>query len=213
MLLQDNVLVSDDGHALITDFGLSSIEVTSQLEGVIQKGGTPRWMAPELVTAEQVLQATKSCDIWSFACLCYEVREFNLAPCSHFDNSPQILARKKPFHQYTTDAGLIFAMLRREIPLRPVLSEGRGCEEINDQMWNWLVTCWNYFPEGRPTCEDLQISIKTVGTWDDGREATREDEARTALEFHRETSYTEVDYARVENILVQVSTNLSVSPP
>ncbi len=68
LVYKQNVLVSDDERALITDFGLSSIVATTALT---PGGGTTRFMAPELLIGNGKI--TESCDIWSFACLCYEV--------------------------------------------------------------------------------------------------------------------------------------------
>lgn len=64
--------MSDDGRALITDFGLSHIGVATTKQ-TTTCGGTTRWMAPELL--DDILdKPTKECDVWSFGCLCYEVR-------------------------------------------------------------------------------------------------------------------------------------------
>lgn len=70
------MLLSDEGRALITDFGLSSIAMTTaKLTPVTFPGGTIRWTAPELLKGDDDdVRLTKACDVWSFGCLCYEVR-------------------------------------------------------------------------------------------------------------------------------------------
>ncbi|KIO04986.1 hypothetical protein M404DRAFT_530662 [Pisolithus tinctorius Marx 270] len=63
----DNVLIAQDGRALLTDFGLSihlnsSFTMTTHLPC----GGSLRWMAPELADSTEGMHATVESDIWSF---------------------------------------------------------------------------------------------------------------------------------------------------
>jgi serine/threonine protein kinase len=57
--------------AMIADFGISNVVMT---HASVQKnaGGTIKWMAPELLEDDDQW-ATVHSDIWSFACICYEV--------------------------------------------------------------------------------------------------------------------------------------------
>ena len=92
---QNNILVDDDGHAILTDFGLS--KVIEELAGptgntTSMLGGTIRWQAPELIFdkheedgEEGHSRKSGSClslssDVWSFACTAYEVRVFTSNP-------------------------------------------------------------------------------------------------------------------------------------
>lgn len=86
MFLQTNILVSDDQRALIADFGTSSIA------GAPSTGGSSRWMAPEVLlhlVDDEIGAASKPWDIWSFACLCYEVRTFEPTPCDPSLTAPK----------------------------------------------------------------------------------------------------------------------------
>ena len=78
---QVNVLVNRSGRACLADFGLanlvdenilcwSSIQTTEH-----HSSGTLRWQAPELIDppADKSARATPASDIYSFACVCYEV--------------------------------------------------------------------------------------------------------------------------------------------
>jgi len=86
-LVQNNVLVDDDGRGLLTDFGLSKVieELASPSGNMTTEsmhGGTIRWQGPELMfdpeEDEGVISsvppiASPASDVWSFACTAYEV--------------------------------------------------------------------------------------------------------------------------------------------
>ncbi|KZV93908.1 kinase-like protein, partial [Exidia glandulosa HHB12029] len=70
-----NVLVSDDGVARLSDFGLSAVLYRQYSAGrmdVQTEGGTCRWMAPELFVEDRPRQTVAS-DIWACGCLVIEV--------------------------------------------------------------------------------------------------------------------------------------------
>ncbi|KAF8119599.1 kinase-like domain-containing protein [Boletus edulis] len=84
-----NILISDEGHALISDFGLSTVveelSLTNATLRAAQLGTSllaesTRWMAPELIHSliEDIDGApcpvTRESDVFSFACVCLEVR-------------------------------------------------------------------------------------------------------------------------------------------
>ncbi len=62
------------GHALLCDFGLSRI-----LDGLpsghttSMQGGTPRYLAPELVDPDDDVFPTTNSDVFAFACTCVQV--------------------------------------------------------------------------------------------------------------------------------------------
>ncbi|KAG6328228.1 hypothetical protein ID866_10860, partial [Astraeus odoratus] len=62
-----NILISDDGRALLADFGHSRI-VDPSLSSMAYEhptGGTLRWMSPELLTYTHC-GPTPASDVWSF---------------------------------------------------------------------------------------------------------------------------------------------------
>lgn len=69
-------MVSNDGCALLGDFGVVPIERASGLNITQPDGTSARWSAPELIDSDnkgnKILPTRKS-DIWSFGCVCYEV--------------------------------------------------------------------------------------------------------------------------------------------
>lgn len=72
---QLNVLISADGHALLADFGLSSLVDSSfSLSINAPSAGTMRWMSPEVI--ENYGTATAEGDVWAFgmtALVCFVV--------------------------------------------------------------------------------------------------------------------------------------------
>jgi serine/threonine protein kinase len=68
---QKNILISNDKRAMIADFGISSVAMTVA-STKRNAGGTVKWMAPELLIKDNA-RGTIQSDIWSFACVCYEV--------------------------------------------------------------------------------------------------------------------------------------------
>lgn len=78
--LQNNILVTADFHAVLSDFGLSQVIgdlVGSSTSTTSTIAGSIRWQAPELVLEDensQIMQLSFSSDIWAFGCTAYEVR-------------------------------------------------------------------------------------------------------------------------------------------
>ncbi|KAL0570314.1 Homeobox protein tos8 [Marasmius crinis-equi] len=76
-----NILVSDDGHCRITDFGLASIEHDSPEGRVHQttsqaavRGSVP-WLAPELMNPDDIESPNqRTRDIYALGCTIYEAR-------------------------------------------------------------------------------------------------------------------------------------------
>jgi serine/threonine protein kinase len=69
---QSNILVDHGEHAVLADFGLSRLAAGSELTTTITDGAIP-WNAPELFKEDDVVR-TPASDIYSFGCVCLEVR-------------------------------------------------------------------------------------------------------------------------------------------
>lgn len=140
-----NILISESGKALISDFGLSKVieEVrdsgTSTLTGV-----TPaRWMAPELFKPERfdrvhAVVSTQT-DIWSFAMVCLE-----------------LITRQHPFCEISRDMEIPFKVLEGTRPGRPDGSL------MTDGLWDLMEACWKHDPNERPSMTDVRTHMKKL---------------------------------------------------
>ncbi|KAF9449503.1 kinase-like protein [Macrolepiota fuliginosa MF-IS2] len=182
----ENVLVSDQGRALIADFGISHISTSTARQKCTTSliGASKRWAPPEYFDQDPdtPIRPAKAQDVWSFGCLCYEV-----------------LSRRPPFYQCRADVHVMRALDNKEIPLRP----GPGHEdwdEIGDEMWALMETCWSYAPEARPTLQDISNRFSRLDIPDDRPEVQDGPGSGLAQE-----DPIELDFDRVENILLNVS--------
>lgn len=76
IVMQANVLISDDGKALLTDFGFS-VAVNSSFSMAMSRAGgtkgTVRWMSPEILDGAAV---SPEADVWAFgmtALVCFSL--------------------------------------------------------------------------------------------------------------------------------------------
>lgn len=68
-LKSPNILVDERWRVKITDFGLSRVRMESVVTASGQ-GGTPEWMAPEVLRCEQV---TEAADVYSYGVVLWEL--------------------------------------------------------------------------------------------------------------------------------------------
>jgi serine/threonine protein kinase len=81
LCLQSNILLDDEGKALLADFGLSNIVVEAYGPSYITSsvGGSVRWAAPEhfrIPDGEHVSTVTTHGDIYSYGSVVLQVRKF-----------------------------------------------------------------------------------------------------------------------------------------
>ncbi|KAG6894992.1 hypothetical protein C0993_010344, partial [Termitomyces sp. T159_Od127] len=69
-----NVLVDNDVHCVISDFGQSEMKSEAyRISGTKPPRGTLRWQAPELMSGESQLALTPQMDVYAYAILCVEI--------------------------------------------------------------------------------------------------------------------------------------------
>ena len=139
-----NILVRSTGRACLADFGLSTFlgdnVWPSSGPGLGCSRGTARWRAPELFLHESVEEGstpTPASDVYSFACVAYEV-----------------LTGQIPFYEIKQEDAISLAKLSDScpIPRRPRPEE--ASQELTGELWCFLEDCWNYEPEGRPSIDE-----------------------------------------------------------
>ncbi|KAJ7191688.1 kinase-like protein, partial [Mycena pura] len=138
-----NILITDDGRAQLTDFGLSLIipefEGTSYMTSSSVRGGAVRWAAPEVFlprsNSDTALNVSAMSDVYSFGGVIY-----------------QVLCGEVPFSSLHHDIRIIMAVTNGARPQRPPV--------ISAVNWAFINRCWDSVPASRPSlveiCEFLQ---------------------------------------------------------
>lgn len=121
-LKSPNILLDHNLNAKITDFGLSKIKATGKTY-TYSEGGTPSWMAPELLKKDE--KKTKATDMYAFGMVLWE-----------------IAARKEPFAEYDANRVMVFIFQgeTEDIP--------KDCPKPYASL---IESCWEKKPEERPT--------------------------------------------------------------
>ncbi|KAL4072439.1 kinase-like domain-containing protein [Scleroderma yunnanense] len=129
-----NVLISDDGRALLCDFGLSYLVMsTFSMTVECPRGGSIPWMAPESLDSDWVV--TAATDIWAFGMTTLE-----------------LFTRVPPFHPSPNPTSVMVKILRG-VPNRPSMES--ACSRLTDEWWNLCLLCWNREPSLRPSMSDI----------------------------------------------------------
>ena len=154
-----NILVDNDGHARLTDFGSSFIyEGTSN---PCSSGGAIRWQAPELIDPERFNSAfdipTPQSDVFSFACVVIEVGEqiFTETTCLSF---LQLYTGNPPFIDLTEN----HVCERYLLGSRPPRPAPPCEEEMSDALWSLTQSCWAHRPCDRPSAHDVTDALRRV---------------------------------------------------
>lgn len=143
-----NVLIDDDGHARICDFGLVRNALTEHT--TTSHLGTLRYRAYELVNTDESLHPnergiiTTASDIYAVGCMALE-----------------LIFLRSPYIECETASQLIMAILRASPPIEEIPIVGIPPLPIQ-RLWEVLKSCWNKDPSSRPPALQLQeyISIQ-----------------------------------------------------
>ncbi|KAF9447814.1 kinase-like protein [Macrolepiota fuliginosa MF-IS2] len=183
-----NVLVSSDKRAVIADFGISHV-ATSAI-GTASFKGTINWSAPELfdvivgevVDGKDYPRPTTASDIWSFGC---------------------VFTRRIPFYQVHRKETLMAILMKGvAIPLRPPPDDP---DHVEDEMWDLMKKCWNYVPQDRPTCKQLQSFFEGLNLPDNRpRTPAGSKDGHTIWRARKAESKEEADYQRALEILTRI---------
>jgi len=150
LFIKLNILIDQDGHARLADFGLLTIvlDSTYHTSSSTPKGaGTTRWMSPELLDPDQFGRGdgrpTKESDCYALGMVILEV-----------------LTGKPPFPNYNS---LIVTskIIEGKRPGRP---EGEEGVWFTNDIWEMLEQCWSSQPERRPTVDAVLRCLKRGST-------------------------------------------------
>ena len=145
---QANVLINRDGHACLADFSLLTMapdQSTLMLSCV--KGGTIRWMSPELIDPGSFYlketRPTKESDCYALGMVIYEV-----------------LTGATPFSLHSTPL-VIKKVLEGERPEKPKGKEGAP---FTNDLWKILELCWKQRPAERTNVKDVLACLEGISS-------------------------------------------------
>ncbi|KAG8790758.1 hypothetical protein FRC12_011120 [Ceratobasidium sp. 428] len=145
----NNVLVSEQGVPVITDFGNAVLEHgTMQFtETTKQNGFTPRWTAPEIL--EEKVKESREADVWALG-------------MTILDLAQEIITGKLPYYYIRNVIALMRAVaIKNEIPKRP--EETIPSNSLHgDALWLLLMSCWEQEPDKRPEAGKVAEIMKGV---------------------------------------------------
>ncbi|OCF45644.1 TKL/TKL-CCIN protein kinase [Kwoniella heveanensis CBS 569] len=141
-----NVLVDDDAHAIICDFGLSQLKMdfTSKSQELSDEpaptAGTLRWQSPERLTGGVL---TRENDVYAYAMSVYEVLT-GTVPFGYIDDN----VVRKDIMTFVVSGGVR--------PSRP--------KDVETGLWNLITKCWTQDPVQRPTFVEIVEDLSTMYT-------------------------------------------------
>ncbi|CAE6431414.1 unnamed protein product [Rhizoctonia solani] len=138
-----NVLVSDSGIPVLTDFGNSvlrnqTLKFTQTTSGASL---TVRWSAAELITESG--PPNEATDVYALGMTMYEV-----------------MAGTIPY-EGKKEARIIYLVVeKKEPPERPKSIPG-DCKD-GEKLWNLLVRCWSFESSSRPSAKEVKKIMQTI---------------------------------------------------
>jgi hypothetical protein len=133
-LKSPNLLVDRDWTVKVCDFGLSRAKPQTYLTSR-SHGGTPEWMAPEILRNEP---SDEKCDVYSFGVVLYE-----------------LITSKEPWHalnQMQVVGAVGFAGQRLQLP----------AEGVAAPLAALVHQCWATKPSERPSFEEILMSLRQM---------------------------------------------------
>ncbi|KAG2142791.1 kinase-like domain-containing protein [Suillus bovinus] len=143
-LMPPNVLMDENGNALLADFGLSRLLTDHETSFFASnRPGAIRWAAPEIIiplNAErpnEVVDPNQASDIYSFGCIMM-----------------QVLSGRPPYFDMKLEPPVIVAKSQGDPSKRPEQPA------ISDVYWRYIERCWSTQIETRPSVDQVLDYIK-----------------------------------------------------
>ena len=138
---QANVVIDQNGHACLTEYGLAPINSDPRfaVPAILGAGGISRWLAPEIIEPAfdsngMLPMESKPADVFSFAMFAVE-----------------IFTGTVPFEKQT----LTMAASRILHGERPEMPGNAPEVGLTSEMWKLLESCWQQDPKKRPAMEEV----------------------------------------------------------
>ncbi|EJD49211.1 kinase-like protein [Auricularia subglabra TFB-10046 SS5] len=139
----ENVLISDNGDALLTDFGLSTFIARQDIktETYIRHITTLEFAAPEVAACNVYAGSRRrskstQADVWAYGMTIL-----------------QAFTRKKPWEN-VSHWTLPDKLMRGDIPTRP--GQHETTPAISNAWWDTCIQCWAFKPELRPNIQTVR---------------------------------------------------------
>ncbi|KAF7373686.1 Kinase-like protein [Mycena sanguinolenta] len=136
-----NILIDKNGRACLSDFGLAEFIHLNHSIKSPARGGSTRWMAPELIAPPPDLpfRRTRESDVWALGCVCCEIWSEGKIPFSHI----------------LTNMGVVLAIsgsaeVRSQESPYPARPHNKCGNPMPDDLWNMVQWCLQYEPSKRP---------------------------------------------------------------
>ncbi|KZV93538.1 kinase-like protein, partial [Exidia glandulosa HHB12029] len=133
----ENVLVSDAGDALLSNFGNSSAANELYLR-------SERLFMDATAFSDGMPPKTSALDVYAYGWFVFQV---------YTDISPQHIA---------SDRDLVDRIVRGSIPTRPRLESPAVRRGLDDLLWNTCVECWGLDPVLRPRMSQIAWTLSAV---------------------------------------------------
>ncbi|TFK51246.1 kinase-like protein [Heliocybe sulcata] len=131
-----NILVSEQGDAILTDIGLAPVLGTVGLFSYMKIFSCARWAPPELIFYEGHVNGapfTAASDVYSFGMTVYEM-----------------LTLKKPFHNIPQETQVCLAIATGGRP-----AESDDCDPNLNVLRPIIQNCWKFDPLARPSVAEV----------------------------------------------------------
>ncbi|KAE9392999.1 kinase-like protein [Gymnopus androsaceus JB14] len=145
----NNILITDDGRAALSDFGLS--QVIEDLVGPTgitpsnTEAGPIRWQSPEfLMDVSETSRPQLPGDVWSFGCTAYELLTGNV-----------------PYHFRLRDSTVIHD-IQSGVP--PPGTEENDHHRGDNGIWDLMNDCWISSPGERIQMTEVVCKLRSISS-------------------------------------------------
>ncbi|KAF8602010.1 kinase-like protein [Ceratobasidium sp. AG-I] len=169
-----NVLISEDGTSMLTDFGNAVLQ-NSTLPVTATTAKTtlsPRWAAPELLKGSMY---SYSADVYALGMTILET-----------------FTGKVPYSDKLELAVYAALLFTKELPPRPEASIPSNRRSGN-QLWSLLKSCWVHEPDSRPSADHVRDTMKAITQQALKFDSERHENIQDELLFMRRIGSTPLD--------------------